>query len=188
MHRAAVGKSADPTPWPSLSTDAELIRADGQLLAGFELEPLNLELLAEAERDASLEALAAVYDAIPRPFQLLSVPAAREPNDHLAHMQAVVAGRRAKTAFASYAALYRELAAAPRRPLRATYLIVGAGSAAELRRIAELVRRVGEERGVELRHLTSAELSELWATLARVGSEQRLARVAHSSLSSALVR
>ena len=85
---------------------------------------------------------------------MLSVPAARDPNDHLARMQAVVAGRRAKTAFASYAALYRELAAAPRRPLRATYLIVDAGSEAELRRIAELLRRVGEERGVELRLLT----------------------------------
>ena len=176
MRRAAppVVNVADPTPWPSLSTDAERVRANGQLLAGFEVGPLNLELLAEGEREASLEGLAALYDAIPRPFQLLSVPAARDPNDHLAHMQAVVAGRRAKTAFASYAALYRELAAAPRRPLRATYLIVGAGSEAELRRIAELVRRVGEERGVELRHLIGAELTELWASLAGAGSEHRL--------------
>jgi len=176
LRRAAspAAKAAHATPWPSLSAGAELVRADGQLLAAFEVAPLNLELLAEAEREASLEALAAVYDAIPRPFQLLSVPAARDPNDHLAHMQAAVAGRRAKTAFASYAALYRELGAAPRRPLRATYLIVGAGSAAELRRIAELVRRVGEERGVELRHLTGAELTELWATVGRVGSDHRL--------------
>ena len=176
MRRAAppAAKAANPTPWPSLSADAELVRADGQLLAAFEVGPLNLELLAEAEREASLEGLAALYDAIPRPFQLLSAPTARDPNDHLAHMQAVVAGRRAKTAFASYAALYRELAAAPRRPLRATYLIVGAGSEAELRRIAELVRRVGEERGVELRHLTGVELTELWSTVARVGSEQGL--------------
>lgn len=176
MRRAAPpeANAASPRPWPSLSADAELVRADGQLLSGFEVGPLNLELLAEPERDASLEGLAALYDAIPRPFQLLSVPAARDPNDHLAHMQAVVAGRRAKAAFASYAALYRELAAAPRRPLRATYLIVGAGSEAELRRIAELVRRVGEERGVELRHLTGVELTELWSTAARVESEHRL--------------
>jgi len=176
MRRAAspVASAADPTPWPSLSVDAALLRADGQLLAAFELGALNLELLAEAEREASLEGLAALYDAIPCPFQLLSVPAARDPNDHLAHMQAVVAGRRAKTAFASYAALYRELAAAPRRPLRATYLIVAAGSEAELRRIAELVRRVGEERGVDLRHLTTAELSELWSAVAGAGGEHRL--------------
>lgn len=167
-------RAADPTPWPSLSSDAELVRADGQLLAGCELGALNLELLAESERDASLEGLAALYDAIPRPFQLLSVPAARDPNDHLAHMQTVVAGRRAKTAFASYAALYRELAAAPRRPFRATYLIVAAGSEAELRRVTELVRRVGEERGVELRHLTGTELSELWSTVAGAGGEHRL--------------
>ena len=76
-HRRAAppeANAADPTPWPSLSADAELVRADGQLLAGFELGPLNLELLAEAEREASLEGLAALYDAIPRPFQLLSVP------------------------------------------------------------------------------------------------------------------
>lgn len=176
MHRAAspVAGAANPTPWPSLSVDAALVRADGQLLAAFELGALNLELLAESEREASLEGLAALYDAIPRPFQLLSVPAARDPNDHLAHMQAVVAGRRAKTAFASYAALYRELAAAPRRPLRATYLVVAAGSDAELRRVAELVRRVGEERGVELRHLTTAELSELWSAVAGAGDEHRL--------------
>ncbi len=162
------------TGWPTLACDGEEVRADGQLLAGFGLAPLNLELLAEAEREASLEALAALYDAIPRPFQLLSVPAERDPNEHLAHLQAAIAGRRAKTAFASYAALYRELAAAPRRPLRATYLIVEATSHAELRRIAELVRRVSQERGVELRPQSVAQLTELWSSTARVGSEHRL--------------
>jgi hypothetical protein len=166
--------AAARTGWPNLTSDGEYARADGQLLVAFQLAPLNLELLAEAEREASLEALAALYDAIPRPFQLLSVPAGRDPNEHLAHMQRAIAGRRAKAAFASYAALYRELAAAPRRPLRATYLIVGAGSEAEARRIAELLRRVGEERGVELRQLPLNELTELWSSTARAGSEHRL--------------
>ncbi|MGH2380125.1 MAG: VirB4 family type IV secretion system protein [Candidatus Limnocylindria bacterium] len=175
MRRAGPETDVAALPrWPSLSSGAGRVRADGQLLAGFELAALNLELLAEVEREASLEALAALYDAIPRPFQLLSVPAARDPNDHLSAMQAGVAGRRAKTAFASYAALYRELAAAPWHPLRATYLIVSAASEPELRRITELVRRVGEERGVELRHLTSARLTALWSSVAAVGGAHRL--------------
>jgi hypothetical protein len=157
-----------------LVSDDDQPRANGQLLAAFELAPLNLELLASAEREASLEALAALYDAIPRPFQLLSVRATRDPNEHLARMQAAIAGRRAKAVFGSYAAAYRDLAAAPRRPLRATYLVVGAGSEAELRRVAELVRRVAEERGVELRQLPAAELVELWSSAARAGSRHHL--------------
>ena len=100
--------------------------------------------------------------------------AERDPNEHLARMQAALAGRRAKSVFASYAAAYRALAAAPRRPLRATYLVVGAGSEGELRRVAELVRRVAEERGVELRELPASELVELWSSAARAGSEHHL--------------
>jgi hypothetical protein len=171
---AAPVAGATATSWPLLTVDDEGIRADGKLLAGFELTALNLELLAEAEREASLEALGAVYDAIPVPFQLLSLTAARDPNEHLSQMQAAIAGRRAKAAFGSYAALYRELAAAPRRPLRATYLMLGAGSEAELARVAELVRRVGEERGVELRALLTPDLIELWSATARRGAEFRL--------------
>ncbi len=161
--------------WPVLAVDDDRVRADGKLLATFELTPLNLELLAETERESSLEALGALYDAIPVPFQLLSLPAARDPNEHLGQMQAAIAGRRAKAAFGSYAALFRELAAAPRRPLRATYLVLGAASMAELGRVAELLNRVGEERGVELRALRSAELIELWSAAARTGAEYRLA-------------
>lgn len=96
------------------------------------------------------------------------------PDEHLARMQAALLCRRAKSVFASYAAVYRDLAAAPRRPVRATYLVVGAGSEAELRRIAELVRRVAEECGVELRELPASELSALWSSAARAGSEHRL--------------
>jgi hypothetical protein len=170
-----MAETVDPTAWPELVRDDDHACVDGQPLDAFELAPLNLELLAAGEREASLEALAALYDAIPCPFQLLSIPAERDPNEHLAQMQSAIAGRRAKTVFASYAALYRELAVAPRRPLRATHLIVGRGSAAELRRVVELVRRVGEERGVELRQLRLAELSELWSSAARAGSVHRLA-------------
>jgi hypothetical protein len=169
-----VAKAAGPALWPVLVSDDAGAGSDGQQLAAFELAALNLELLASAEREASLEALAALYDAIPRPFQLLSVGAERDPNEHLARMQAALAGRRAKSVFGSYAAAYRALAAAPRRPLRATYLVVGAGSEGELRRVAELVRRVAEERGVELRELPASELVELWSSAARAGSEHQL--------------
>jgi hypothetical protein len=172
---AQAAEAASAPPWPALVTDDELARADGQLLAAFELAPLNLELLAEGEREASLEALAALYDAIPRPFQLLSLPADRDPNEHLGQMQAALAGRRARAVFASYAAAYRDLAAAPRRPLRTAYLVIGAGSEAELRRVTELVRRVGEERGVELHPLSARELTELWSVAARIGNPHRLA-------------
>ena len=140
----------------------------------FELAPLNLDLLSQAEREAALEALAALYDAIPRPFQLLSVRARRDPNEHLTSMQATLAGRRAKVAFASYAALYRELSAAPRRPLHATYMVVDGPSDPELLRLGELIRRVGEERGVELRALSGAELAELWSSVARAEVEHRV--------------
>jgi hypothetical protein len=177
LHRRARANAdaAAQTGWPGLTIDGEGVTAAGHLLAAFELAPLNLELLAEGEREASLAALAALYDAISRPFQLLSVLAERDPNEHLAMMQSSIAGRRAKAAFASYAALYRELAAAPRRPLRATYLVVEAGSEVEIRRLAELLRRVGEERGVELRQLSPGELTELWSSTARSPGEHRLA-------------
>jgi hypothetical protein len=174
VRRSAPAAAAPPPAWPLLGSDGQRVTAGERLLAAFELAALNLELLAEAEREASLEALAALYDAIPRPFQVLSVPARREPNDHLSPMQAGIAGRRAKSAFASYAALYRELSAAPRRPLRATYLIVDAPSQPELRRVSELIRRVGQERAVELRPLPPAELIQLWASTAGAGTEHRL--------------
>src|SRR6202035_1278101 len=121
---------------------------EGRLVAGFELAPLNLELMAEVEREAALESLAAFYDAISRPFQLLSVPAQRDPEEHLAAIEDRVEGKRNLRAFAAYGALYREIAAAPRRPLRRTYLLLDAASEPELRRVLTSLARVAEERGV----------------------------------------
>jgi hypothetical protein len=177
MSLVARSRPAPPTrtaAWPALQQSEAGVRSDGRLLAGFELAPLNLDLLADAERSAALESLAALYDAIPRPFQLLSAPARRDPNDHLGRVEEGLAGRRAKQAFASYAALYRELAGAPRRPLRATYLILDGGTAVELVRTAELVGRVAEERDVGLRSLSPSELAELWASVAGAEREHRL--------------
>jgi len=74
-------------------TDGQL-RVEGRFVAGFELGPVNLELLAAAERDAALQSLAAFYDAIARPFQLVSIPPERNPDEHLASMEARVEGRR----------------------------------------------------------------------------------------------
>ena len=171
------GPGRTPTRQPGRAgqphCDGEYPRVDGQLLAGFELAPLNLELMAEAEREASLEALAALYDAIPRPFQLLSVPAGRDPNEHLAHMQrgstgggpkppSPLCGPVPRDGGGATPAAARHLPPPRRRP--------GGRS----RRIAELLRRVAEERGVELRQLPLNELTELWSSTARVGSEYRL--------------
>lgn len=150
------------------------VLADGRLVAGFELTPLSLELLGPSDRSAATESLAALYDAIPRPFQLLSVRARRDPNQHLHAMEQAVAGRRAKLAFSSYAALYRELSAAPRRPPRATYLFLEAVSAAELSRVADLVRRVAEERGVSLRGIAEDEIADLWRDIGKAPATYRV--------------
>jgi hypothetical protein len=160
--------------WPALQRSDAGARSDGRLLAGFELAPLNLDLLADADRIAALESLAALYDAIPRPFQLLSIPARRDPNEHLGRVEEGLAGRRAKQAFASYAARYREVAAAPRRPLRASYLLLDAGTPAELQRTSELVRRVAEERDVTLSSVGAQDLADLWSLVAGGDGERRL--------------
>ena len=65
--------------------------------------------MAEGEREAALESLAALYDAVPRPFTLLSVPADRPPHEHLGAIEERLSGRRAHEWFRPYAALYREL-------------------------------------------------------------------------------
>ena len=162
------------TDGPLLERDGDGVRSAGQLLAGFELADLNLDLMAASERDAAMESLAALYDAIPRPFQLLSVPARRDPSEHLAGIEANLRGRRAKAALSSYAALYRQLAAAPRRPLRATHLLLSAPSAAEIERVVDLVHRVAEEHGLELQRHSADGLAELWATVARSDAEYRI--------------
>jgi len=171
--------------WPALQLTEDAVSLDGRPLAAFELTPLNLDLLADVERTAALEALASLYDAVPRPFQLLSVPARRDPNDHLGRMEQGLVGRRAKQSFATYAARYRELAAAPRRPLRATYLILDAATSTELERTGELVRQVAEERGVDLRPTGAGELAELWADVA--GPEHEYVLGAHLASGDGLV-
>ena len=87
--RHAKPGAATATPIPRASRPLARVQegglsVEGRLVAGFELAPLNLELMAEVEREAALESLAAFYDAISRPFQLLSVPAQRDPEEHLA--------------------------------------------------------------------------------------------------------
>ena len=150
------------------------LEVGGRLVAGFELGPVNLELMAEAERDAALQSLAAFYDAIARPFQLVSIPAERNPDEHLAAMEARAEGKRIVRSFAAYAALYREIAAAPRRPLRRTYLLLDAVSEPELRRSMTSLARTAEERGVTAREVEPAELGALWATVGRAGTEHRI--------------
>ena len=164
--------SADAGGWPALVHDAERVAVDGHGVAAFELAPVNLELLSDAERGAAMDALAAVYDAIPRAFQLLSLPTVRDPAEHLARMQTRLAGRRAKSVFSSYAARYRQLAAAARRPLRATYLLLDAVAEPELRRADELLQRVAEEHGVGARLLGPDETVELWSGLAGTASRR----------------
>ena len=120
--RPAAG--APPAAWPSAAVDMDGLRTDGRLIAGLELAPLNLELMAEAEREATLESLAALYDAVPGPFQILSVPTNRDPSEHLAAIEPEVHGR-GKLVFRPYAAAYRQVAEGPRRPPRRAILVIG---------------------------------------------------------------
>lgn len=115
-------------------------------VAGLELAPVSIELMADLEREAALDALAELYDSIGRPFQLLSVPAERDPGEHLAATDGRVEGRRIDCALAAYAALYREIAGAPRRRLRRTFLLFDATSDVERRRVLEGILRTAEER------------------------------------------
>jgi hypothetical protein len=160
--------------WPLARLQEGGLSVEGRLVAGFELAPLNLELMAEVEREAALESLAAFYDAISRPFQLLSVPAQRDPEEHLAAIEERVEGKRTLRAFAAYGALYREIAAAPRRPLRRTYLLLDAASEPELRRVLTSLTRVAEERGVVAREVAAEGLGTLWATVGRTGVAHRV--------------
>jgi hypothetical protein len=141
----------------------------GRPLAALELAPLNLDLLAEPERDAALEGLAATYDAIPTCFQLLSMPAARDPVAHLELLRGREPTDKARGIRRAYEALYHELSEAPRRPLRRTVLVLGGATETELARTAELVRRVALDRGLGLRALPAADLTDIWSSVARVG-------------------
>jgi hypothetical protein len=174
LRRTATVAGTEAAAWPIARATEEGLRVEGRLVAGFELAPVNLELLAAGERAAALDSLGAFYDAIPRSFQLLSVPAARDPAEHLAAMEERADGKRMSRAFAAYAALYREIAAAPRRPLRRTYLILETASEPELRRVMTSLARAAEERGVVARDVGADELGALWTTVGRTDAEHRV--------------
>ncbi|HEY5516553.1 MAG TPA: hypothetical protein VIK12_10150, partial [Pengzhenrongella sp.] len=142
-------------------------------MAGLELAPLNLELMAEAEREATIEGLAALYDAVPGPFQLLSVPTLRDPAEHLAAIEPSVHGR-GERVFRPYTAAYREIAEGPRRPPRRTVLVLQSAGEAEMRRTVDLVERVAEERGLGARPIDGEALAGLWASIARPGATYRI--------------
>src|ERR1700690_2385988 len=78
-------------------------------LRAFEIPPVNLDLLGTEERDAAIAATRELYDAIPGPFQILSVPIERSPSEHLDWLAPIPgAPRKYLTA---YAGLYRDPAA-----------------------------------------------------------------------------
>lgn len=171
--RPEVRPPTEVTSWPSATVREGRLRVGGRPVGGLELAPLNLELMAEAERAATLEGLAALYDAVPGPFQLLSVPAARDPAEHLAAVERSVHGR-GERVFRPYAAAYRAFAEAPQRPARRTILVLDSGGDAELARTLDLVGRVATERGLGARPLEREELEALWAAVARPGAAYRL--------------
>ena len=141
----------------------------GQLCGGFELAPLNLELMADAEREATLDNLAALYDAIPGPFQLLSVPTDRTPAEHIAALKPAVDGS-GERVFRPYVATYHEISATPTRPPRRTILIVDAATEAQLARTSDLIRRVAEERGLVAQAIDGAAIAAIWSGIARSGA------------------
>lgn len=137
----------------------------------FELTSINLDLLGLEERRAVVAGVADLYDAIPVPFQLLSIPLERPPSEHLDALP-ISAHRRFLTA---YAGLYRELASELPRPPRRTLLVFNTTSEATGDRVGELVRRTGEEHGVRLRRLDDDEITSVAETAMRGGSMYRIA-------------
>jgi hypothetical protein len=143
-----------------------------EFLRAFEIPPVNLDLLRTDERDAAIAATRELYDAIPGPFQILSVPIERSPSEHLDWLSPVPgAPRRFLTA---YAGLYRDLAAKLARPPRRCLLVLSGVSETSVARVAELVRRTAEEHGIRLRAVSEDELGEAASLLAGEGSEYRV--------------
>lgn len=130
--------------------------------------------MAETEREGALDSLAELYDAVGRPFQLLSVPADRDPSEHLDVMAAQVEGRKTARAFDAYAALYRELAAAPRRRLRRTYVLVDTATGVEAGRVGEAIDRSAIEAGVDVRPVGADEVAALSAGMVGAGAPLRV--------------
>ena len=160
--------------WPTASLKANTFRVGGKVCGGIELAPLNLELMADGEREAACTALATVYDAVPCDFGLLSVPAERPPHEHLAQIEERLDGSRARLWFRAYSAVYHEATGEARRPVRRTFLHLAAANDVELDRTLTVVRRVAEDAGVVYRDVEPAELGELWSSLARAGEAVRI--------------
>lgn len=160
--------------WPSAALGRASFRIDGRFISALELAPLNVELMADGERDAAMTALASLYDAVPGPFGLLSVPADRPPHEHLAQIEERLDGSRARAWFRAYVALYREAAAGARRPVRRTFLHLDAATDTELQRTLASVRRAAEDLAVVFRDVEPAELADMWAGLARAGEAFRI--------------
>jgi hypothetical protein len=171
--RPRVADVAPTAAWPRATVDHEAFRVGGRFGGGFELAPVNLELMADAEREATLENLAALYDAIPGPFQLLSVPTGRSPVEHLDAIRLAVDAQ-GERVFRPYAANYHEISTAPARPPRRTVLLLDAAAEPELARALDLIRRVAEERDFGVRRLDGAAIAALWGGVARVGASYQI--------------
>jgi hypothetical protein len=143
-----------------------------EFLRAFEIPPVNLDLLRTEERDAAIAATRELYDAIPGPFQILSVPIERSPSEHLDWLAPVPgAPRRFLTA---YTGLYRDLAAHLARPPRRCLLVLSGVSETAISRVAELVRRTGEEHGIRLRAISQDELAQATSLLSGAGAEHHV--------------
>ena len=143
-----------------------------EFLRAFEIPPVNLDLLGAEERNAAIAAIRELYDAIPGPFQILSVPIERSPAEHLDWLApSPDAPRKFVNA---YAGLYRDLAMNLARPPRRCLLVVSGTTEASVARIGELVRRTGEEHGIRLRAVSAEELGQASALLAGRGTEYRV--------------
>lgn len=165
--------TGEASAWPAARVEDNAFKAGNRLCGGFELAPLNLELMSEAEREATLENLAALYDSIPSAFHLLSVPTGRSPGEHLDAIRPA-GDAMAERVFRPYSANYHEISTAPTRPPRRAVLLIDAASEPELARTTDLVRRIAEERGFGIDRLDPTAIANLWATIARAGSEYRL--------------
>ena len=159
---------------PTATLESGRFRVGGRPCAALELAPLNLELMAQNERDAAMSALGSLYDAVAGPFGLLSVPAERSPHEHLAQIEERLDASRARLWFRAYNALYREATDEARRPVRRTFLHLDGASEVELDRMLTVVRRVAEDVGVVYRDVEPTELAALWSGLARAGETVRI--------------
>lgn len=147
-----------------LDTDAFVV--DGRHVGALELAPVALELLDPTERVAVLDALAGWYDAIGRPFLLLSLPARRDPAEHLAQVEERVPVGAVRRMLRPYAALVHETVVGTRMPHRQTILAIDAGARVELRRAMDAILRVAQERGIATRPLGPEAIAAVWASVA----------------------